>query len=378
MSSSPNLKRSRDTEEPDSQEIPEKRPTVESNLLKPSQFKDTTATKMNGLFKPSILPMTADYQKTMEKIAEKQKTEKKEPIVLKDPAKSYHPEGNKTNLPITTTTPSSGGASLGVFGKNIKEKVSETKETESTPEEPKKSETESDKKDETEKTETTDTETKTSPEKTSEKSTNPFAKAIKSSGFGSGGGGGFGAVGGGGFAGGFGKSENGFAKKETAGFKRLAGTTSSSWGNSSSSSQEEVKEKKSKQEPVKTGEEDEKNVLEVTTAKLFKFDRRTQQYSERGRGILRMNDKGEGSDFSSRLVFRTAGTQRVALNTQIWGGMSVEQCTKKSIRISAQDTSTDDDNEVGVFLIQCGKEQSKQLYQALSYRISQIKQKEEK
>jgi len=373
MSSSPNLKRSRDTEEPDSQEIPEKRPTVESNLLKPSQFKDTTATKMNGLFKPSILPMTADYQKTMEKIAEKQKTEKKEPIVLKDPAKSYHPEGNKTNLPITTTTPSSGGASLGgVFGKNISEKVSEkiqpeSKETESTPEEPKKSETETDKKDETEKTETTETETKTSPEKTGEKRKNPFAKALenKSSS-------GFGAFGGGGF----GKSENG-----TAGFKRLAGTTSSSWGNSSSSSQEEVKEKKSKLEkkdPVKTGEEDEKNVLEVTTAKLFKFDRRTQQYSERGRGILRMNDKGEGSDFSSRLVFRTAGTQRVALNTQIWGGMSVEQCTKKSIRISAQDTSTDDDNEVGVFLIQCGKEQSKQLYQALSYRISQIKQKEEK
>lgn len=255
MSSSPNLKRSRDTEEPDSQEIPEKRPTVESNLLKPSQFKDTTATKMNGLFKPSILQATDDYQKTMEKIAEKQKTEKKEPIVLKDPAKSYHPEGNKTNLPITTTVPSSGGASLGVFGKNISEKVSETKETESTPEEPKKSETEPDKKDETAKTETTDTETKTSPEKTGEKRKNPFAKALenKSSGFG-----GFGG-------GGFGKTENG-----TAGFKRLAGTTSSSWGNSSSSSQEEVKEKKSKQDPVKTGEEDEKNVLEVTTAKLFK------------------------------------------------------------------------------------------------------------
>merc|ERR1719423_8674 len=119
---------------------------------------------MNGLFKPSILPMTDDYQKTMEKIAEKQKTEKKEPIVLKDPAKSYHPEGNKSNLPtITTTTPSSGGASLGVFGKNISEKVSETKETESTPtEESKKSETETDKKEE--KTETTETETKTSPE----------------------------------------------------------------------------------------------------------------------------------------------------------------------------------------------------------------------
>merc|ERR1712131_247171 len=325
---------------------------------------------MNGLFKPSILQATDDYQKTMEKIAEKQKTEKKEPIVLKYPAKSYHPEGNKTNLPITTTAPTTGGASLGVFGKNISQKVSESKESESkSNEESTKSETETDKKDEIEKTENNETEAKSSPEKAGEKRKNPFAKALEnktSSGFG------------GGFlvhstrGGGFGKSENG-----TAGFKRLAGATSSSWGNSSSSSQEEVKEKKSKQE-VKTGEEDEKNVLEVTTAKLFKFDRSTQQYSERGRGILRMNDKGEGSDFSSRLVFRTAGTQRVALNTQIWGGMSAEQCTKKSIRISAQDTSTDDDNEVGVFLIQCGVEQSKQLYQALSYRISQIKQKEEK
>ena len=105
----------------------------------------------------------------MEKIAEKQKTEKKEPIVLKDPAKSYHPEGNKTSLPITTTTPSSGGASLGVFGKNISQKVSETKESESKPAEPEKSETETDKKDENEKTENTETETKSSPEKAGEK-----------------------------------------------------------------------------------------------------------------------------------------------------------------------------------------------------------------
>jgi len=362
MSSSPNLKRSREeTTEPDSQEIPEKRPTVESNLLKPSQFKETTATKMNGLFKPSILQATDDYQKTMEKMAEKQKTEKKEPIVLKDPAKSYHPEGNATK--ITSAAPPSSGAPLGVFGKNISEKVSETKsETESHDTKPIPSElTQTEKKDEPEKTDNSETEQKSSPEKVGEKRKNPFAKALENKNSS-----GFGAFGGGGF----GKSENG-----TAGFKRLAGSMSSSWG--SSNSQEEAKEKKAKQE-VKTGEEDEKNVLEVTTAKLFKFDRSTQQYSERGRGILRMNDKGEGSDFSSRLVFRTAGTQRVALNTQIWGGMSVEQCTKKSIRISAQDTSTDDDNEVGVFLIQCGVEQSKQLYQALSYRISQIKQKEEK
>lgn len=362
MSSSPNLKRGREeSKEPDSQEIPEKRASVENNLLKPSQL--PTATKMNGLFRQSGLRTTDEYHKTLEKLAEKQKTERKEPLVLKDPAKSYHPEG-KTTQPVTNQVVNAPKPSLGIFGKNISTKVEGAEESEKSETESKPSETEvTEPTKETEietKTDTENTEKVSSPEKVGEKRKNPFAKALENSK-------GFGGFGGGGF----GKNENG-----TAGFKRLNQTGAiSSWGNSNS--QEETKEKKSKQE-VKTGEEDEKNVLEVTTAKLFKFDRSTQQYSERGRGILRMNDKGEGSDFSSRLVFRTAGTQRLALNTQIWGGMSVEQCTKKSIRISAQDTSTDDDSEVGVFLIQCGVEQSKQLYQALSYRISQIKHKEEK
>ena len=95
----------------------------------------------------------------MEKIAEKQKTGKKERIVLKDPSQSYYPEGYKTNLPITATT-SSSRASLGVFGKNISEKVSVTKETEYTPKQ--QIETEPYKK--AEKTQTIEIVTKTSPE----------------------------------------------------------------------------------------------------------------------------------------------------------------------------------------------------------------------
>ena len=86
----------------------------------------------------------------MEKIAKKQKTEKKEPIILKDPTKSYHPEGNQTSLPITSTTTISGGDSI--FGTNMPVKVMETKEIGSKPEEP-----------------DTETETKSSPEKTVEK-----------------------------------------------------------------------------------------------------------------------------------------------------------------------------------------------------------------
>ena len=102
----------------------------------------------------------------MEKIAKKQKTEKKEPIILKDPTKSYHPEGNQTSLPITSTTTISGGDSI--FGTNMPEKVMETKFGYKS-EEPDKSEIGTDKKAENEETENKETETKSSPEKTGEK-----------------------------------------------------------------------------------------------------------------------------------------------------------------------------------------------------------------
>ena len=40
----------------------------------------------------------------MNKIADTQKTEKKEPIILKDPTESYHPGGTKTSLPSAPAT----------------------------------------------------------------------------------------------------------------------------------------------------------------------------------------------------------------------------------------------------------------------------------
>ena len=103
----------------------------------------------------------------MKKIAEKQKTEKKEPIVLKNPTKSYHPWGKKTSLPTATATPISGGNSI--FGKNISHKVLGIEESKSKQEEPEKSEKETGEKDENENSETKETEIKSSPEKTGEK-----------------------------------------------------------------------------------------------------------------------------------------------------------------------------------------------------------------
>lgn len=358
MSASPaGLKRARQDTEPDSQEVPEKRVVLDP-LLKPSQLEEKTPKPehKNGLFKKSELKTTEDYQKTLQKLEEKQ-MEVKKPIILRDPTKDYYPEGKKPEESKETAVVSGKTVNFGVFGS---QKKLGSKETEA--------ETKSNLLEENSSKCLEENEVKCNKDKTEDKSTNPFAKALtKTSGFG----GGFGG-------GGFSKPENGMG-----GFSRLAGVTSSSW--STTNNTDNLKPEKSqdtkenlKTEDFRTGEEDEKNVLEVTTAKLFKFDKKTQQYNERGRGILRMNDKGEGSDFSSRLVFRTAGTQRVALNTQIWGGMSVEQCTPKSIRISAQDDTTEEETEVGIFLIQCGVEQSKKLFSALDYRILQIKQKEEK
>lgn len=69
---------------------------------------------------------------------------------------------------------------------------------------------------------------------------------------------------------------------------------------------------------VVTGEEDEKNILQIN-CKLFTFDKATSNWQERGRGTLRLNDKeAQGQKYPhSRLVFRTSGSLRVVLNTKV-------------------------------------------------------------
>lgn len=132
----------------------------------------------------------------------------------------------------------------------------------------------------------------------------------------------------------------------------------------------DTKQAKETTDKIVTGEEEEKNVLQVP-CKLFQFDKKESTYSQRGRGTLRVNDCGEGSDFKSRLVFRTSGTQKVAMNSKIWASMSVEQVGPKSIRISAQDANTE--GGVGIFLVQTALHDSKELYRAIDSRIIKMK-----
>ncbi|XP_030075530.1 ran-binding protein 3 [Microcaecilia unicolor] len=130
---------------------------------------------------------------------------------------------------------------------------------------------------------------------------------------------------------------------------------------------------------VITGEEAESNVLQIQ-CKLFVFDKVSQSWVERGRGLLRLNDMASTDDgtLQSRLVMRTQGSLRLILNTKLWAQMQIDKASEKSIRITAMDT---EDQGVKVFLILASSKDTGQLYAALHHRIlalrSRIEQEQE-
>ncbi|KFP69407.1 Ran-binding protein 3, partial [Acanthisitta chloris] len=130
---------------------------------------------------------------------------------------------------------------------------------------------------------------------------------------------------------------------------------------------------------VITGEEAESNVLQIQ-CKLFVFDKSSQSWVERGRGLLRLNDMASTEDgtLQSRLVMRTQGSLRLILNTKLWAQMQIDKASEKSIRITAMDT---EDQGVKVFLISASSKDTGQLYAALHHRIlalrSRVEQEQE-
>ncbi|XP_067317473.1 ran-binding protein 3-like isoform X9 [Anolis sagrei] len=102
--------------------------------------------------------------------------------------------------------------------------------------------------------------------------------------------------------------------------------------------------------------------------KLFVFDKVSQSWVERGRGLLRLNDMASTDDgmLQSRLVMRTQGSLRLILNTKLWAQMQIDKASEKSIRITALDT---EDQGVKVFLILASSKDTGQLYAALHHRI---------
>ncbi|XP_076837389.1 ran-binding protein 3b isoform X2 [Brachyhypopomus gauderio] len=126
---------------------------------------------------------------------------------------------------------------------------------------------------------------------------------------------------------------------------------------------------------VRTGEEAESNVLQMQ-CKLFVFDKPSQSWVERGRGLLRLNDMASTDDgtLRSRLVMRTQGSLRLILNTKLWAQMQVDKASEKSVRITAMDT---EDQGVKVFLISASSKDAGQLAAALHHRILALRSRAE-
>ncbi|XP_050492919.1 ran-binding protein 3 isoform X1 [Bombus huntii] len=109
-----------------------------------------------------------------------------------------------------------------------------------------------------------------------------------------------------------------------------------------------------------TGEEGETNVLQIN-CKFFAFDKASGSWQERGRGTLRLNDRDE----ESRLVGRTAGTQRLIMNTKVWPGMIAERAALKSLRLTAMDVQ----GSIRIFIIQAAPKEVEQLHDLLEERL---------
>ncbi|CAB3374185.1 Hypothetical predicted protein [Cloeon dipterum] len=115
---------------------------------------------------------------------------------------------------------------------------------------------------------------------------------------------------------------------------------------------------------VKTGEEEETNVLQIS-CKLHIFDNVKSSWAERGRGQLRLNDKVEQQQLQSRVIMRTHGSLRVVLNTKVWPEMVVDRANVKSVRFTAMD-----EDQIKVFLVTGAPKDADNLYLALERRVT--------
>lgn len=96
----------------------------------------------------------------------------------------------------------------------------------------------------------------------------------------------------------------------------------------------------------------------------------SSSYKERGRGTLRLNDR----DDESRLVSRTAGTQRLILNTKVWPGMTAERAGPKSLRLTAMDIHGD----LRIFIVQASPKEIDLLEDHLTQRLKRAKERQPK
>eukprot|EP00118_Oscarella_pearsei_P002224 m.9899 g.9899 ORF g.9899 m.9899 type:complete len:365 (+) comp21729_c0_seq2:101-1195(+) len=121
------------------------------------------------------------------------------------------------------------------------------------------------------------------------------------------------------------------------------------------------------QAEARTGEENEKNVLQVSCI-LYIFEAESHSWKVKGRGLLRLNDQDTDTS-QSRIVMRTQGNLRVILNTLLWPEMVCEKVSRKSVRL----TALDPEGGMRVYLATCAVKDCDVLYAAVDQRLQVIK-----
>lgn len=74
------------------------------------------------------------------------------------------------------------------------------------------------------------------------------------------------------------------------------------------------------------------------------------------------------------MVGRTAGTQRLVLNTKVWPGMTAERAGPKSLRLTAMDVHGD----VRIFIVQAAPKEIDQLHNLLLQRLKRAQERQSK
>ncbi|CAG9771592.1 unnamed protein product [Ceutorhynchus assimilis] len=116
---------------------------------------------------------------------------------------------------------------------------------------------------------------------------------------------------------------------------------------------------------VKTGEEEERNILSMQCT-LFAFE--NKDWQQRGRGDLRLNEYplDDLLQYKCRLVVRVAGSKRVLLNTHVSADMTLESPNEKTIQLTARDSN----DEFKIFLIKASVADTRQLFVHLKDRLN--------
>ncbi|KFD59545.1 hypothetical protein M514_04409 [Trichuris suis] len=83
-----------------------------------------------------------------------------------------------------------------------------------------------------------------------------------------------------------------------------------------------------------TGEEDESNLVQIS-CKLYVFDRNNGTWSDKGYSTLRINEKIDGEEMSTRIVIRLQGVPRLIVNSRLWPEMIVRSIGSRKLQFAA-------------------------------------------